>query len=451
MSERRPGIWNAAGRAFTLVELFLVMAILAIAVTLAVPTFSAMIEGTNRTLAENGLREGVRQARDLASASRDDAAAVFFFEPGGRLRIVPMVKVGVLDELPGDPFQNIDPNVGGLLAQQGVQREVFAPVPGLSGIELPRGWMVRGYVPGGRMGPLDPSIDNDPDWYDSELYDFNTLSAGNAKSEGNWVSPESGYYNPYSPGGRVQVAGGFSTARQSFMVRFEAGTGLLRRDAAPAIVVDPRPSTANPVQVSDQTLRIDRAENLQTWARAVLAAPPTALIGSRDDNRANRVRAQLIGKHSNDTVLAGVVTRLAVYKVEDLAAGLGARGVNPETGTLYEAPAKQGDIRRGTTFAGQVPIRMDVYPQDRSSGQTFPDGVLSPWRNDVNLLRVSINQWIEGDVDARRAPGWRPGRAVGNGAYDDDDDGSSAVVYLVDTLSGELISASRPAGEEVRQ
>jgi hypothetical protein len=451
MSERRVGILTAVGRAFTLVELFLVMAILAIAITLGVPTFSAMIEGTNRTLAENSLREGVRQARDLASASPQDAAAVFLFDPGGRLRIVPMVKVGVLDELPGDPFQDIDPNLGGLLAQQGVQRDVFAPVPGLSGIELPEGWMVRGYVPGGRMGPVNPSIENDPDWYDSELYDFNTLSAGNAKSEGNWVAPESGYYNPYSAGGRVAVAGGFSTARQSFMVRFEAGTGLLRRDAAPAIAIDPRPSTANPVEVSDQTLRIDRAENLQVWARAVLAAPPTDLIGSQDDNRANRVRGRLIGKYSNDTVLAGVVTRLAVYKVEELADGLGARGVNAETGTLYEAPAKQEDIRRGTTFDGQVPVRMDVYPQDRSSGQTFPDGVLTPWRNDLNALRVSINQWIEGDVNQRRTPGWRAGDAVGDGDYDDDEDGTSAVVYLVDTLSGELISARRAAPEEVQQ
>jgi prepilin-type N-terminal cleavage/methylation domain-containing protein len=429
--------------AFTLIELFLVIAILAIAVTLGVPTFSAMIEGTNRSLAQNALREAVRQARDLAASSREDAAAVFLYEPGGRLRVVPMVKVGVLEEIPGDPFVSLDPNVGGVLIQQGVSRDVFAPAPGAGGTELPEGWMVRGYVPGGRMGPVNASIDPDPDWYDSFLYDENDLSLGSAKSEGNWVAPESGYFNPYAPGGQVSgQTGGLLSPRHTFMVRFEGQTGLLRRDADPAIVIDPRPSTQNAVPLLDPTLSIELADDLRSWAQRVLTAPATSLVATGNDSRANQIRAQLLGKYSNDTVVAGVVTRLAAYRVKDLADGLGLRGVNALTGTIYEPPQKQRELDRETAPTDQLPIRIDWDAERRVGGVTYPVGALTAWRSDPDALRVSINQWIEGDTERRNVAGWSAPSVIGDGDYDDEEgDRQRAAVFIVDTLSGELVPA----------
>jgi len=435
-------------RAFTLVELFIVVSILAIAVALGVPTFGSMLDATSRTLARNALQEAVSQARFLATAFGRDSAAVFVTDPGGTVRIVPMLLVGEFEEVPGDPFGsggNVpdDASFVGLFAPLGAAREVFAPVPDTPGFTLPEGWAVRGYVQAGRLQPVNPLLNTDPEWYDSPLYGGNNPTA-QAKSEANWVAPEDVYFNPYSPGGAVNASGfgGLSTPRQTFMVRFEGGTGLLRIDTAPAVTISPRPSTRNSESVSDRALRIDLAEDLGDWASQVMTA---SLEQFRGNPRVDPVelaarRDRLIGVYSNETVLAGPVTRLALYREARLAEALESRDVNALTGTLYAPPGKQLDLDQFAAPTEQLEIRMDVELENAIDGVRYPDGILADWAGDIDALRVSINQWMEGDSDARLRSTWQPPDLIGDGISNGELDDGPEAVFIIDSLSGDLIA-----------
>lgn len=441
-------------RAFTLVELFIVVAVLAIAVTLGVPTFSSMIEGTNRTFAENALQESITQARFLATAFERDSAAVFLYEPGGSLRIVPMLKVGEFEEPLGDPFGGASGGGGGgggfnpgsfnaLIDPSAGVREVFAPVAEAAGFVLPRGWMVRGFVPAGRLLPTNPSINPDPEWYDSELYGGNDTTS-QAKLEGNWVAPEDGYFNRFSPGGSAPVAGGgLGTPRSSFMIRFEASTGVVRFDTRPAVCVSPRGSDRNAVSVGDRALRIDLAEDLEAWAVQVTQASIGQFTGTGSGNPANAAgrRAELIGVYSNETVLAGPVTRLALFRETDLALAVGATDVNGVSGTLYEPVEKQIDVNAFNAPTDQAEIVLDVNPGVTVGERRFSDGVLSAWSGDLDALRVSINQWMEGDSNERFEPGWSVPQLIGDGDAQDETDEGADQVFVIDAISGDLVVA----------
>ena len=302
--------------AFTLVELLVVITLLVVVVLIGLPAFASMLQGSARTLAENQIRAGMSSARDAAIRSLNgDSAAVFFFEPGGRTTIVPCIEVGTIKDR--------DPSGG----NSTVERSVFAPISTSEPVQLPPGWMVRGYVPGNRLH----SATNTTGWYPSypgqRVYDT---------TAGSWVFPETDFYDIAATSDAR--GGGVETLRQSFMVRFQARTGqLVMSETAPAVVVSPRPSTANRVPADGAVTR----GNPETWKRVDRAAEGTAVWTRRaiqrlaNDPTQQTVLRSLIGAESGDTILCGSVSLLSAYEESRLAASLGARGTNRVTNSMY--------------------------------------------------------------------------------------------------------------------
>lgn len=346
-------------RGFTLTELFVVLAIIAIVLGIGVPAINAVVRDSNASLAEQSLRTGVEAARDVAIASggQRDGAAVFLFEPNGAVRIVPAVWVGRVEDRRQADRNPVSQPLTGTGRENLVVRDVFVPAPGAEAIEMPGDWRVRGWAAAGMI---------DDEWYDSPHYGnegYNTTDRI-PKQRGQWVFPESGFYDRTLPA-TVNAQGlpyGSSpdpqaTPRQSFMVRFEAGSGILKQTGEPAIFVDPNP--ALPEQERDEVFqgsipaadrldieadgwrRIDRAESLERWARRMLAERNFVKNSDQDEPGDKLGKLRWIGNESMDTVLVRPVSRLALYDDRDLAAALRAAGasgsvIHPETGTIYQ-------------------------------------------------------------------------------------------------------------------
>ncbi len=396
-----PGRMARAG--FTLVEMFVVIAIILIIVALAVPGVSAMAYSSNRALAENSLRVGVGLARDaaIASSRSGDGAAVFLFDPGGQIRIVPAEVVGQI-RVAANPFS---------LGSGGIQTyDVLAPIALGQSITLPASWMVRGYAPPGSMDarPGEPN----PSWYTSRNYG-GTSSSDIAKREGNWIFPESGFYDidlARHAGGGGGGAAGFSgppTPRQSFMVRFSSRTGGVSRVSTPGLFIDPRPSTMQrellAMRRSDPTAwkRVDWAEDARTWGVRALGRLGALQPGPEKDEI-----LRLLGNNSNDTVLVKSVNRLALYDERRLARGIGGR-VNQSTGSIYE------------TYRSNSRISFD---------QSLFNGA------DTDQIRRNINAWIDGDTSGG------PGGPLGD-IYDDridENDSPESKLFTLQGYTGEL-------------
>ncbi len=281
---------RAAARAFTLVELLVVISIFILVLAIAVPAFRAMLYSSAQSSAENGLRAALGVARDAAarSAQGQDAAAVFTFSPGGRTTIIPCLSVGrVLDV-----DQSLDP------VDPFVYRDVLVPLPGAEPVQLPGDWMVRAYAPAGSIeGAWYSATENDPD-------------------VDNWVFPETGFFD-----GDDGLDG---EDRQTFMVRFEGSSGALKSwDTSGALVLLPSASGAFRASGIWNQYRVDREPDPARFVRRVLASPETI---------ANKRR--LLGDEATDTVLARAVSQLAVYNERRLAAGVGAP-IDRATGCLY--------------------------------------------------------------------------------------------------------------------
>ncbi|MFI4896249.1 MAG: prepilin-type N-terminal cleavage/methylation domain-containing protein [Phycisphaerales bacterium JB059] len=407
ISQRRPtpgGYASGRGRCagFTLVEMFVVIAIILIIVALAVPGVNAMVYSSNRALAENSLRVGVAMARDaaIASSRSGDGAAVFLYEPGSKqMRIVPAEVVGQIEV----------PNNANLLSSNGREtQDVLAPIALGASVTLPESWMVRGYAPAGSMLP-NPGVTG-ASWYTSAAYGGNSVTSP-AKLEGNWVFPESGFYDvdqaSHAAGGAGFAGfGGIPTPRQSFMVRFSARTGAVSTVNRAGLMIDPRPSVEDRDTFSssrtgqDAWKRVDWAEDTRTWAMRVL--------GRTSDEA---TVAQLLGNNSNDTVLVKSVNRLALYDERELARGIGGR-VNQETGSIYEPYDVADRISFDRTLFGNAP---------------------------ADQIRRNINAWIAGDT------GGGPGGPSGNifdGAIDEEDE-PRAKLFTLQGYTGELTEIER--------
>ncbi len=291
-------------RAFTLVELLVVIAIFVLLLAIAVPAFSSMLYSSEQSLAENSLRIALQAARDAAlrGAAGKDSAAVFFFDRfTGRTTVLPCVYAGTIkDEDQGSPTR--PPPL--------VDREVFVPVAGFEPVQLPRGWNIRGYA-----GPK--TIDTS--WYER------TYSSNAARNRGNWVFPETSFYD--------EDHGNDGTDRQTFMVRFEGSTGVLKvSDSDAVLVLAPSPSTTfRSTQPWNNPLL--RADTEADYARLVrrIASRPAAGPGSLSVQN----RQDLIGDSASDTVLAKPVAQVAVYSEKKLAQALGVR-TDSTTGCLYK-------------------------------------------------------------------------------------------------------------------
>ncbi len=403
-------------RGFTVVELLVVIVVIVIVLTIATPAFRALIYSSERSLAFNSVEAAVASARDVAlrSAGGDDGAVVFLYDQGGPMRIVPAVRVGSISQ---------QRRRGELSAAGQVRVDVFAPVADATLIEMPPNWHVRGYASAGSMVDTQGNGREFAAWYNSEPWG-GVQTQEPVKNERNWVFPESGLYpvdlqvspsNGSSAGVRPNFAS--QTSRQSFMIRFDARTGAVSSDRGLSLLIDPRPSSRDRVGAqnpdADQLrLRPDRSEDLVRWARGLIdAAPFNPRTGRALDPPYNTQSFDstlaYIGIQSNDTVLVKPVTRFAVYDERRLAQDIGARSLNPVTGTLYSPVAADG--------SGDDAIRYDEG--------LFRDG----FNNDE--VRDRINAWIEGDTNFDQEI--------------NDEDAPQARLYLVRPLTGELVEVLR--------
>ncbi|MEO0716640.1 MAG: prepilin-type N-terminal cleavage/methylation domain-containing protein, partial [Planctomycetota bacterium] len=171
--------------AFTITELLVVVAVVALLIAVGTPAVISSLRSINRSLADTQLRVAIVGARDAAirNAGRGDAMAVFTFEPGQRTQIYVCLYAGTLTDRVGD-------NPAG----NAVQRDVFIPDPLSEPISLPNGWSVRGYVPAFNLEELSQV---ERTWYE--------LTHGDAEDfeRGNWVFPETGFFDRNGSGSRT--------------------------------------------------------------------------------------------------------------------------------------------------------------------------------------------------------------------------------------------------------
>ncbi len=386
--------------AFTLVELLVIVAIIGILLASGVPAIRNMIYTSTGSLAESQLRFALGAARDLAIRSASgDSAAVFTFEPSengrGRLTIVPMVYVGTI-------LDTRDPDKDLSQTTVTTYRDVFAPSALAEPTQLPAGWMVRGFAPPGTIwGAGQQNFDGVPvpsnGWYYESSPAGNRIinapGAGgtgndplaipaNAPNKGNWVFPETAFYDPE----KTDTGGSRPNSRNTFMVRFQSGTGrIVGMSWTPSVALLPRPTidatktNALPKQSTGITSpsdwrRIDRADNIVGWARSVASMPnPTDA-------------AALIGCRSADAALAGTVNLIALYDESKLASAIGARGLSKVTGSLYGGAANKGGVIGSASAATEVPKAPNL---DLS---LFPSTSIAA--TDAEYVQVLINSYI---------------------------------------------------------
>lgn len=376
---------NAAdtnAKAFTLTELLVVIVIIVLILAVSVPAFTSIIYSQETVLSQTRLASAMRGARDAAlqSSAGTDTAAVFFFDPGGRTRIVTCIKAGEILDRVG--------SAGGIGGGASVTtREIFVPMATVEPIELPRNWMVRGFVPAYALHPSGS-------WYESN---GGGVRYGGSLGEPSWVFPETGFFDEFTPNPTQD-----GRNRQTFMVRFQGGTGVMSpASASEVLVLAPRRSsqgrTTNPTELWK---RADRATDYERFVRRILIEPN---LTGNDRAGSPSERQQLLGDVSPDTVLARPVMMIAVYDERKLAAALGAR-LDRTTGCLYAADAN-GDLEE-------------------------PRFVTVPGRSSPEIGRA-IAQWIGGKTRMNNAPPRDPPSR-------EDGDQPEARIYTIDRLTGEV-------------
>ncbi|MEM1071629.1 MAG: prepilin-type N-terminal cleavage/methylation domain-containing protein [Planctomycetota bacterium] len=347
-----------ARRAYTLLELLVVVLIAALLIGIALPAFDAITSSSRRTLAESKLEVAMRGARDAAVASigGGDAAAVFFWEPGQGIRIEICRQVGSIVDADQGDIADI--------------RDVFAPLPGFESIQLPFGYGVRGFA---LASVFESTLPGSSRAYANGFYESLFGISGPQAQPGYWVYPETHAYPAMMPDDAGE-------SRQTFMVRFSAGTGVVSRDPTLALVVDPVSDEdyadwASAVLVPSNIELIGETDDLELWARRVVSSLSADLIGAdASEGLAERDGRRLVlGDDSPHTVLASPVGELALYLERELARAVGARGVNRDSGSVY-LPGPDAD--------GVAGLDDSVY-----------DG-------DLPTLAVNASKWFEGRLVA---------------------------------------------------
>jgi len=363
-------------RAFTLIEMLVVIIIITSILLIAVPSFQSMLNNSQAALADTMLKSGLRSGKDAAlrSSGDQDSAVVFFFAPGGRLTMGIYIKAGSLNDLDG--------------AGNVVRRDIFVPSGINEPLQLPRGWMVRGYAPANSTsdGSNDSTSDPATQWY--EPYPNRPKNA----DEPNWVFPETDFYDR----SRSDVG----EYRQTFMVRFQAGTGIMKMGSAETcLIFAPGPNAQWRNNGVFANYRADQTDDALRFVTRILNAPaggggPTVVTDAN--------RRELLGWKSSDMVLTRAVGQLALYDESKLAAALGVR-VDRFSQSLYlpfdpGSPAPPSLPPRPSNFAS--------YSRD-------------------------INRWISGDtnLDGLHRP---------NGAAGEVLDAPEARIFTVDRYTGAL-------------
>lgn len=294
-------------RAFTLVELLVVISIFVLLLALAVPAFSSMLYSSEQALAESSLRVAMNTARNVAVASPrgQDSAAVFLYDSvSKKTTILICTKAGVLPDTP----------LNGSRTPQ--EREVFAAAPGVEPVQLSAGWTVRGYAPAQSI---------DAEWYGDGTYQTTSLW-----DQGNWLFPETSFYDD---GQRDD-----GESRQTFMVRFEGGTGLVKlSDPRAVLVLSPSESIVfrngwplggypDPLNALDEQDPVRFAKRVLAWPTYNTVAGTTITIN---------LKRQILGDAATDTILTKPIGQLALCKESKLAQAIGAT-LDQQTGSLYQ-------------------------------------------------------------------------------------------------------------------
>ena len=438
---------GGARRAFTLIELLAVIGLLAVVLGIAVPAFRGMLNASELSSAENSLRVGVTVARDLALRGDGDAALVVIRDPDGRTRLVPAVHVGTVLDSVENPFVAGSFNP---IDDPGIRRDVFAPIPLASPLEMPGAWSVAGFAAPNTVDRVLSTADGTFEgWYDSAAYGDNgsmSTDAEDARLEGNWVLPETWLFERVMQAPGATPPSGYSplvtgaenanrTPRQSFMIRFESGTGLLARSDRPALVVDARPSSLGrgDLPVEMRWAKADRMEDARDWTRRVLettdidgdGASPflDPLARTRDET----LRVVTIGNYSNDTVLAGSVSRVALFREDQLAQDLEVGRYDREQDWLYSS----------LEDAGRMEFNLALFDANSTLFQDQGD------------VRVGINRWIQGDTNFIEAGSFDGSDGDGDGnIYGDQEDSLSADqprarIFFIHSATGDLQEVQR--------
>lgn len=424
-----------AESAFTIVELLVVVGIISLVIGISVPAVSNIIRSAEQTSTENSLLVASTVARDLAIREGIDTGVAFLRGAGEPMRLVVVAYAGEITEFE----DTVDPFDGGAMigGAELVTREVFAPVDGIDAIRLSGGFGIAGYVPAGGLNVTDVArADANAVWYDGVGFGEDITDEENLRYVGNWVLPEDGFFDINDAGGFF-VNNGAITPRRSFMLRFRAGTGVLDRGSLPALVVDPRPvlreassteyeitpNVGSPgpgeIPINPSWWRVEEADSVHRWTRRVVSRTGEASWGTADPSEQIELRSRLIGLYSNDSVLCGPVSRIALYRDEQLALGIGAAGVNRETGTIY-APF---DPMEGISFDVDGVLETRRVP-----------GVTGARSSSDNAIRADINAWFGGDTDFDGELPFDPLDPTNP----DTDDVPLARVYVIDAATGLL-------------
>ena len=365
-------------RAFTLIEMLAVVAVIAILIGIAVPAFRSLQSNANAATAETLLQSAVSAARNAAVRDRagNDAAAVFTFEPGGNVTVIVCTQLGQIDDGPATMTAGV--------ATPGVVRDVFAPLESVRAIQLPKGWSVRAFAAPGLI---------DDKWYEPFGSGENRYRAG----ESAWVFPESGLY-PHEVS--RALTGDVGTFRQSFMVRFEGGTGrLVTFTPEASLVVLARSSGLGRTQ--DEPFKSNRLDTLSTLdASGAMVQAGNGDVATTVEGILTRsflfdptlatqpvliYRRLLIGDRAGDSVLCRPVDQLALYKERELCA---AFGIEPDrlSGTAYFAPTSAWPLQ-ANPFDGPGVSETVLYPRYVAS------------LRQTDRIDNRINRWVEGYLD----------------------------------------------------
>lgn len=336
-------------RAFSLLELLVVVTILVLVLGFALPAFSSILTGVERSVAQNQMRTGIAAGRDAAIANvLGDGAAVFMFEPGERLSIVPCREITKIRDL----------DAGGQI----VTRSVFVPVADSEPAQLPKGWSIRGYAPPGRIH----TGSNRNGWYEGPLW--NDVNGGGA-----WLFPESGFYD--------RTQGNVGRNRQSFMIRFRSGTGeVVTENTDLCLVLDLSPESDFRANAPWNDPRLDRVEDFELAVRRYAVNINDAIQSFNE--------FQLLGDQASDTILVGPVIALGLYEEAKLAAGVGLRGLNRVTKSIY---ANEPNTR----LPAVTPVFDTALRTAFGNGQSIT-ALINQWM--VGLSQDPLGNPVESDV-----------------------------------------------------
>ncbi|MEM1329714.1 MAG: hypothetical protein AAGG07_04060 [Planctomycetota bacterium] len=340
--------------AFTLAELLVVVVIIVLLLATAVPATRSLIREGNKSLAQNQLQSGLRAARDAAlrGGPGQDSVAVFLYDVDSRQMLIVTCVLAASFE---DEFNAAD---GALL----VEREIFTPDPLTQPVTIPSGWSVRGFAP---PGLLSNRIGIDNPWYagGGENYDGVTDRA-------HWLFPEEAFFDL---DGRTTATGSQGAKRQTFVVRFEGGTGRIRGgDTRDLLVFDPAATYSFRQQAPFEENDSLGAFDAGAYVEDLLVGPREGGARITDPVRiAADLQEFLVGEQATDTVLARPVTALAVYEESQLAGALRIR-LDRGTGLIYQ------DVRDEEDASNKIP--------------TFPNAGFSGSNQQNTLERLS--NWI---------------------------------------------------------